>query len=46
MRLYDVEEHAQNSLVDSGQLGSEMKKTTDKLNEKFTKNSSFDDWEM
>jgi len=44
MKLYDVEEHAQNALVDSGQLGTEIR--DNKMMEKFKKPRSFDDWEM
>lgn len=46
MKLYDVEEHAQNALVDSGQLGTEIRDSKEKMMDKFKKSRSFDDWEI
>lgn len=46
MKLYDVEEHAQNALVDSGQLGTEIRDSKDKMMDKFKKSRSFENWEM
>lgn len=49
MKLYDVEEHAQTAIVDSGQLGTEIrdnKEKKDKFFEKFAKAKSFDDWDI
>ncbi len=46
MKLYDVEEHAQSSIVDSGQLGTEIRDNKEKFAEKFARARSFDDWDI
>lgn len=46
MKLYDVEEHAQTAIVDSGQLGTEIRDSKEKFSEKFAKARSFDDWDI
>ena len=46
MKLYDVEEHAQSSIVDSGQLGTEIRDNKEKFADKFARARSFDDWDI